>query len=111
MTYEVRSTAQADADARAIRDWIAQRSPDGALRWVDAFEDAKARLAMEASQLGLASEADAFDEPLRQISFKTRKGNTYRALYVIRAFKVYIVSIRGAGQDFVSPQDIEMPEQ
>ena len=110
MTYEVRTTTQADSDAHTIWKWLVERSLEGASRWVDAFESAKNRLAAEAGQLGLADESDAFDEDLRQVLFKTRKGNTYRLLYVIRGEVVFVVAVRGAGQDMVTPTDLDMPK-
>ena len=67
-------------------------------------------MSTEAGRLGVAAESDAFDEDLRQVLFKTRKGNTFRALYVIRGTVVYIVAIRGTGQELVSPDDLALPE-
>ena len=110
MTFAVRLTAEAEANVRAIRDWIAERSLDGALRWLEAFGHAKERLRESADQFALAAEADAFDEALREISFKTRRGNVYRALFVIRETTVHVVSVRGPGQDWLKPGDVAISD-
>lgn len=39
----------------------------------------------------LAAEADHFDESLRQVLFKTRRGRAYRALFVIRGRVVHVL--------------------
>ncbi len=50
--------------------------------------------------------ADTFEEELRQMLFKTRRGNTYRTLFVIRKFAVHVVAVRGTGQDLVTPDEL-----
>jgi plasmid stabilization system protein ParE len=110
MTFAVRLTAEAEANVRDIRDWIAKRSYDGALRWLESLEAAKERLREGADQFALAAEADAFDEKLREISFKTRRGNVYRALFVIRKETVHVVSVRGPGQDWIKPDEVVIPD-
>lgn len=110
MTFTVRLTASAEANVRSIRDWIAERFRDGAFRWLEAFNGAKVRLREDANQFALAAEADAFDEELREISFKTRRGNVYRALFVVRETTVHIVAVRGPGQDWLKPGDVTIPE-
>ena len=109
MTFAVRLTAEAEANVRDIRDWIAEHSRDGALRWLESFDAAKERLHEGADQFALAAEADVFDDELREISFKTRRGNVYRALFVIRKQTVHVVSVRGSGQDWIKPDDVTLP--
>ena len=105
MSFEVRFSAEAEANVRGIKDWIAERSPVGVRHWLDALDNAKSRLIESADAFALAPEADAFDDQVRQIHFKTRRGNVYRALFVIRGNVVSIVSVRGAGQDLITPGD------
>jgi plasmid stabilization system protein ParE len=106
MTYDVGLAARAERDAREIRDWIAERSTAGAQRWLDALDHAMARLAEDPLKFALASESDAFPMDLREILFKTRSGNTYRALFHVEGEKVQVLTIRGPGQPFVTPEDI-----
>lgn len=110
MKYDVRFTDEAERRVREIREWIAERSTEGALRWLDSLRVARQQLSERAESFGLAQEADEFDEPLRQVLFKTRRGNVYRALFIVRDAIVFIVSVRGAGQPPVDADDIVMPE-
>ncbi len=110
MKQEVRLTHEADTCVRDIRDWLTEQSPAGALRWLDALESACRQIAERADSYGLAPEADAFGEPLRQSLFKTRRGKTYRILFVIRGRVVHVVSVRGAGQAPIDPATVVVPE-
>ena len=110
MTFDVKFSHEAKANVREIRDWIAKRSQDGALRWLDSLEQARTKLSTSANSFALAPEAEAFDEELRQILFNTRRGNTYRALFVIRGTTVHVVSVRGTGQELVRSDEINLPE-
>ena len=49
----VRFSNEAEANVREIRDWIAKRSQDGALRWLDSFERARTQLSASADSFGL----------------------------------------------------------
>jgi len=110
MQFEVKLTAEAEENVRAIRDWLASQSSSGALRWLDALEAAKNRLHESPDSNSLAPEADEFDDEVRQILFSTSRGNTYRAIFVVRATSVHIVAVRGAGQDLITREDVpELP--
>lgn len=110
MTYHVEVTQPADADADDIYRYIAQRSPQGARSWWQAFLDSLGELRRGPANLMNAPESDAFDEPLYQLLFSTRRGNTYRALFVVREETVYVLRVRGFGQRLVLPDDIMPPE-
>jgi plasmid stabilization system protein ParE len=110
MAFHVDFTDEAEACADEIYRWIAERSPDGAVRWKRALERTVERIADAADTFALAPESDAFREPVREIPFKTRKGRKYRALFVIRDDVATIISVRGAGQDLISPDDVPLPD-
>ena len=95
MRFDVRLTEEAMENVRAIRDWLADHSIDGALRWLRAFDDARQRLSESADSFGRAPEDDWFEEELRQHMFQTQHGNRYRIVYLIRASTVYIMAVRG----------------
>ena len=97
-------------DVTVIFEWIAQRSPDGAIRWLDAFEEAINQLRHNAANCSLAIEADDFGIDLRQSLFRTRRGKSYRLLFVIRGDVVYLAAVRGPGQEVVAAGDLELPE-
>ena len=44
MMYRIKTTRQATADRDHCFDYIAERSPDGALRWLEAYEMAAGSL-------------------------------------------------------------------
>lgn len=110
MNRSIRVSVRADADVNAIYEWLAERSPEGAIRWYEAFLDAVQPLQHRAESYALAPEAAHLEVDLRQTLFKTRKGRTYRALFVIVEDVVHIVSVRGTGQDLIRGDELEFPE-
>ncbi len=107
MTYRVQPTAQAEADIDRIFAWLSERSPDGARRWYDSFWDAAERLKTMPLACALAPENDDFDDEVRLMLFGTRRGRTYRALFVVRGDLVQILCVRGPSERPVKPEDIE----
>lgn len=107
--YAVRISEPAERDADEIFVWIAEHSADGAIRWWQALQDALTRLERNPTGLTQAPESNLFPEPLFQILFRTRRGRTYRALYIIRGDIVHVLRIRGPRQNLVSQSDIEPP--
>lgn len=110
MTYRVEVSEPAERDADVTYAWLHQRSPQGAVRWWKAFLASLEKLKKHAGGLALAPEADHFDEPLRQILFRTRRGHAYRAMFVIRGHIVHVLRVRGAGQDRVGRDEIDLPD-
>ncbi|SFJ70078.1 type II toxin-antitoxin system RelE/ParE family toxin [Planctomicrobium piriforme] len=109
MTRLIHVSARANADADSIYEWIAASSADGANRWYETFLAALQLLRERADSYAAAPEAERLGVDLRQTLFKTRKGRTYRALFVIDHQTVYIVGVRGAGQNLVSEDDLDLP--
>ena len=110
MSFEVVFTDEANAQALQIQDWIAERSVEGAISWQKALQFAVGKLRERGSGFSLAAESPQFSEPLYQIFFKTRRGLTYRGLFVVRDQTVFIVSVRGYGEDLVSPLDVVLSD-
>jgi plasmid stabilization system protein ParE len=107
MTYRVEPTAQAEADIDRIFAWLSERSPEGARRWYESFWDSAERLKTMPLSCGLAPESGDFAEEVRHMLFSTRRGRTYRALFVVRHDLVRILCVRGPGERPVKPEDIE----
>lgn len=107
MPFQVGLTLRARQELQGLYDWIADRSPDGANRWADAFEEAIERLAANPAGYGVAPESGSSPEVIRQFFFKTRRGWTYRALFVVRGDRVSVLHIRGPGQRVMRPEEIE----
>lgn len=106
--YRVEFSHRAEQDVLEILDWLGSRSRTGASRWLDALDQMVVRLGETPLSCPLAEEADAFSEPVRQILFRTNRGNTYRALFVVRDQNVTIATVRGPGQPPVSPDELRL---
>lgn len=110
MTLRVSVTRRAAQDVDVIFDWLAKRSPDGARRWYSTYLQAVKSLP-EIALTGIpAPESDSLKIDLRQMIFKTRRGNRYRALYLIVTDTIHVAAVRGFGQDEVTINDIEIPD-
>jgi len=110
MSHRVEITEPAKRDADAIYDWLYGRSPDGALRWWQVFLTTLEELKHNPIGYATAPESNVFDEPVLQLQFKTRRGRRYRAFFIVRNNVVYVLRVRGGGQDLISHADIEMPK-
>ena len=82
-------TIQARSDVDAIADYIAERSPMNADRFIAKLESEIAALAGYGGSVGLAPEAHAFDFALRQIVVYP-----YRVLFRLTDSAVEILHVR-----------------
>jgi plasmid stabilization system protein ParE len=106
MTREVDLTRRARRDVEEIYEWIAERSRDGANRWYAAFLQALEGLAANPEGKGLAPESREFDQEVRQAFFRTRKGRTYRAVFIIEGAQIHALAVRGPGQRLLRPEEL-----
>jgi plasmid stabilization system protein ParE len=105
MKFRVILTDAAKSDIRAILHWLEPRSPAGAEAWYRKWLEVLDALSDRADALGLAPESDDHPEPIRQILFKTKRGRFYRALFAVREREVFVLHVRGPGQDLVQSQE------
>ena len=110
MKFTVITLRAAERDFNGILEFLAARSKSGAEAWATAFDKALARPEESADSCPLAAENEFVDFELREILFKTRRGLIYRILFTIRENKVFILHIRGPGQDFVAAMEIRHPD-
>ena len=103
MNYTVFVLPRAEQDFEEIHSYIRARSAQGAASWANAFYAALKKLETNPNTYGLAPESGEHEFDLRQLIFKTRRGNAYRALFTVEHDKVFIRHIRGTGQDLISP--------
>ncbi len=108
MTFKKRILKQAEAELREIFWWIESRSPEGAARWLVAFENATETTLRHPFSQPLAPEDALVDYEVRYFPFKTRWGRRYRAIYTVVEDEVRILHIRGSGQDVMD--HIEPPD-
>jgi plasmid stabilization system protein ParE len=104
MAFEVRVSAAADAEADAIYEWLAQRAPQGAVRWYNGLLDAIESLADFPRRCSLAPEDEHFDEEIRQLLYGKRR-NVYRVLFTIRGNTVHVLHIRHASRRFLHEEE------
>ena len=45
-------------------------------------------------------------DEIRQRIFKTRRGLPYRILFVVRGDVIYLLHVRGPGQDLMAPEEM-----
>lgn len=107
MMYSVEVSARAESDLQQIADWLAERSPDGALRWIAAARKTIEGLSSDPEQHSLAPENDYLEVEVRNAFFKTRRGRTYRAVFVIKNKTVFVTHIRGPRQRPLSSREFE----
>lgn len=110
MKFNARLLWRAQRDLDHILAWLSERSPQGAASWLRRWDETFAVLESSADEHGLAPEGEGLELEVRQILFRTRKGREYRALYTIQGADVYIMHIRAPGQDFVAPEELQLPQ-
>lgn len=109
MSYTVLVLPEAEQDADRIYRWIAERSPGGADRWYEEFLAVIRDLKSKAELYGLAPESEHVAQEIRHRFFKTRKGLPYRVLFTITGAIVYVLHVRGPGQQLLGPDEVRTP--
>jgi len=110
MSLQIQFSERAKRDIHEIQEWIKSRSLKGAASWLAALEECISHLSEFAASSGVAPEADELGIHLLQRMFKTRRGNSYRLLFIIRAETMHILTVRGIGQDLLQSGDTDIPE-
>ena len=106
MSYRVHELPRAVADVERIARWLCEHSVRGAAAWMNAYEEMVARL--ERGALAFAAAPEVHPEfDVKQALFKTRKGRVYRALFFVQDENVYLLRVRGPGQDKVEPESLK----
>ena len=98
MSFQVYELPKAKADKRHIFEWLHERSRQGAIAWLNAYDAVIERLKSQADVF-----ADAFENKgclhvdVKQAFFKTRRGRVYRMLFFIDGRDVFVLRVRGPG--------------
>jgi plasmid stabilization system protein ParE len=98
MKYEVIILPTAERDLNHIITWLFERSPDGAKTWLDRWDELIGSLEQDPLVFPVAPESERHPIPIRQVVFRTRKGNPYRLLFAVEENRVFLIHVRGAGQ-------------
>jgi plasmid stabilization system protein ParE len=109
MTYNIILQPGAESDVEQIIGYLANRSLQGAAAWRNAWNNLLVDLRSRPESFGLAPESSHYEDDVRHALFKTRRGRTYRALFLIADHTVHIIHVRGPGQDLMSPDDLQLP--
>ncbi|MEX2113234.1 MAG: hypothetical protein WD845_08620 [Pirellulales bacterium] len=107
MSYRVHLTHSAEVDVDAILKWLRERSPAGSETWFRRWREVLDSLGNRADACGLAPESEDHPHAIRQVIFKTKQGRPYRVLFAIREDCVFVLHVRGPGQDVVRPEELE----
>ena len=91
---------------RNARWWAEHYSVKQAQRWYDGFSEAIEELPDRIYQYPLARENDAFPFELREMPYGVSSRPTHRALYTIRPDAVVVLSVRGAAEQDVTPNNL-----
>ena len=110
MTFEVRVLGRGQADIEDIYQWLRQRSPTGAAAWYAALVATLDQLAEFPAACPPAAEAREMGMDLRQELFRTRRGRTYRILFMIVGAEVRVLRVRGPGQRPVAEREVRTSE-
>jgi len=112
MNYRIHTLRHAQRDVDCILDWIANRrqSPQGAAKWLKAFETSVAALATFPQRYSLAHEDEIADVELRQFLFKTPRGRTYRGIFCVMEDEIRILRIRGPGQPELTLDELPLAD-
>ncbi|MBP86324.1 MAG: hypothetical protein CMJ64_06370 [Planctomycetaceae bacterium] len=118
MMFTVEATRRAEGDVFDILEWLVfdilewldERSTRGKENWWNAYQHGLKTLRESADSFGRAPESRGFSEDLHEHFFKTRYGQTYRLVFLIRAEIVYVLQVRSTGQQLLSRDEIEIPD-
>jgi plasmid stabilization system protein ParE len=106
VTLQVRVSQHAQRDVETILTWLSERSPPGAERWFEKYLETLHKLSERAAGCPLAPEASFTGRELRQLLFKTRRGHTYRSLFLIDGDFIQLLAVRGSGQDLATAEEL-----
>jgi plasmid stabilization system protein ParE len=110
MKYQLNLTDRANRDVRAILTYLQSRSRQGANSWYRQLKKTIKRIAESPESFGTALENNEHQEKIRQSIFKTSKGLPYRALFIIRKTNIFVIHVRGSGQDHISTEEMDLPD-
>ena len=98
MTYRVVFTPRARADAIEAFRWIAEQSPEAAVRWYNGLERAVAKLDRFPERCPvLEEESEQLGLSLRLLVYGRRR-RTFRILFSIEEKTIYLYYVRHSAQ-------------
>jgi plasmid stabilization system protein ParE len=104
MKYKIIIQPSALADLDEAYRWIAERSPENAVRWFNRFLEVMFTLERSPARCGVAPESAQIGREIHQLLYG-RRGGVYRALFVIEKDEVHVVHIRHAARNTMTPEE------
>jgi plasmid stabilization system protein ParE len=89
---------EAERNVSGIRDWIADRSADGARRWFDQFLRTVDLIRDDPERFAIAPESHVLSREVRQASFRMSSGRVYRILFTLADDEIHVLYVRAPGQ-------------
>jgi plasmid stabilization system protein ParE len=109
MIYKIILQPRAEADVGQVIGYLSDRSKQGAAAWRKSWNSLLNELRRHPERFSVAPESTDYNDEIRHAFFKTRRGLTYRSLFVIADDTVHVIYVRGPGQDLVPPEDLKLP--
>jgi len=91
---------------RAARWWAENRSLAQAERWYDGFLEAINSLKENPERFAVAPESGRFPFEIRQINYGPRARSTHRAVFVVRAKSVVVLTVRHLAREDLAAEDL-----
>jgi plasmid stabilization system protein ParE len=104
--YRVIVLRRAERDIDEAVDYIAERAPLAAKRWLAGFNKELQSLATHPERWGLAPENGLLGLQIRQLIYRAKSGSASRALFVIAGDQVRVLRIRRPGEDVLSEDEL-----
>lgn len=104
--YRVTWTRIAANELVTISQWIAQKNPPAAARWLDATEARVTTLKSFPERCHPAPEAKETDVDVRQLIVGKRRGQ-YRVLFRIKGKEVHVLRIIHGMREHLTPEEID----
>ncbi|MDA1014345.1 MAG: hypothetical protein O3A00_07815 [Planctomycetota bacterium] len=110
MTYKLEFTDEAKSNYWDLYEFIFDRLPQGAAAWDLALERSLDSLEAQPLACSLAPENEDHNAEIRQFFFKTPHGLSDRGLILVEDMVVYVLHLRGPGQDVMPAKDVKFPK-
>jgi plasmid stabilization system protein ParE len=107
--YQLIVTSEARSDIDRNADWWAEHhSIEQSIAWTKAIYQQLESLRHSPESHTLSLENDVFDFEIREklVGFGSRP--RFRAVFAIKQDKVYVLTVRAAEQDRLSPDDVDL---
>lgn len=108
MSYRLNITPRALAELEQEYAWLLRRTPQHAPSWYGGLVDQLFALETSNGSFRPALESDAFEEPLFEIRYGSRR-HQRRVLFIVRGKNIHVVSVRHGARKPLTSEELELP--